>query len=96
MTTKTDMNAATELDRKYKPAVQGLVSPGEDAMIQEVLELKTRTDIELQNVRDAVVMFYGQRVTKADTPGQTVRIMKNLSCITGVIDGEKARRGLSV
>lgn len=59
MTTKTDFHAIQELREKYAPKVRGIVSGEEAKTIYEVLEIDKRNNIELQNIRDMVVMIYG-------------------------------------
>lgn len=58
MTTKTDFHAIQELREKYAPKVRGIVSGEEAKTICEVLEIDKRNNIELQNIRDMVVMIY--------------------------------------
>lgn len=58
MTTKTDFHAIQELREKYTPKVRGIVSGEEAKTICEVLEIDKRNNIELQNIRDMVVMIY--------------------------------------
>lgn len=61
MTTKTDFHAIQELREKYTPKMRGIVSSEEAKTICEVLEIDKRNNIELQNIRDMVVMIYGQQ-----------------------------------
>lgn len=65
MTTKTDFHAIQELREKYAPKVRGIVSGEEAKAIYEVLEIDKRNNIELQNIRDMVVMIYGQWFDKS-------------------------------
>lgn len=65
MTTKTDFHAIQELREKYAPKVRGIVSGEEAKTICEVLEIDKRNNIELQNIRDMVVMIYGQWFDKS-------------------------------
>lgn len=99
MTTKTDFHAIMELKEKYTPAQHGIVSTTETDLIREVLELLDRGDIELQNVRDMVVMLYAQwadsQRQKDDSPA-AMQLMDAMSAITCVIDQEKIKRGLDV
>lgn len=60
MVTKTDFHAIKELKEVYRPAQRGIVSGAEAEQIEAVLEIKSRNNIELQNVRDMVVMLYGR------------------------------------
>lgn len=63
MTTKTDHHAIMELKKAYIPAKRGVVNVAEEKLIREVLELSSRNDIELQNIRDNISQ---QRVTVCD------------------------------
>lgn len=65
MTTKTDFHAIQELREKYTPKVRGIVSGEEAKTICEVLEIDKRNNVELQNIRDMVVMIYGQWFDKS-------------------------------
>ena len=65
MTTKTDFHAIQELREKYTPKMRGIVSSEEAKTICEVLEIDKRNNIELQNIRDMVVMIYGQWFDKS-------------------------------
>lgn len=57
MTTKTDFHAIQELREKYTPKVRDIVSGEEAKTICEVLEIDKRNNVELQNIRDMVVMI---------------------------------------
>jgi len=87
MTTKTDFHAIQELREKYAPKVRGIVSGEEAKIIYEVLEIDKRNNIELQNIRDMVVM---QAVDKS------AEYLDAMSAIICVIDYEKFKRGLGV
>jgi len=87
MTTKTDFHAIQELREKYAPKVRGIVSGEEAKAIYEVLEIDKRNNIELQNIRDMVVM---QAVDKS------AEYLDAMSAIICVIDYEKFKRGLGV
>ena len=106
MTTKTDFHAIQELREKYAPKVRGIVSGEEAKTIYEVLEIDKR-NIELQNIRDMVVMIYGQWFDKSrnqyleDKKGvqavdKSAEYLDAMSAIICVIDYEKFKRGLGV
>ena len=99
MPTKTDYHLIMDLKSRYTPAQSGVLDSGEIALIREMLEISSRNEIELQNVRDMVVMLYGQwadaQRQKENVPA-TMELMDALSAITYVIDQEKIRRGLPV
>lgn len=108
MTTKTDFHAIQELREKYAPKVRGIVSGEEVKAIYEVLEIDKRNNIELQNIRDMVVMIYGQWFDKSrdqyleDKKNGVQAVDKSaeyrdaMSAIICVIDYEKFKRGIGV
>lgn len=108
MTTKTDFHAILELKEKYTPKVRGIVSGEEVKTIYEVLEIDKRNNIELQNIRDMVVMIYGRWATEAREEymqsdcnddqdfGKSMEYLDAMSAIVCVIDSEKFVRGLGV
>lgn len=108
MTTKTDFHAIQELREKYTPKVRGIVSGEEAKIIYEVLEIDKRNNIELQNIRDMVVMIYGQWFDKsrdqyledkkkgAQAVDKSAEYLDAMSAIICVIDYEKFKRGLGV
>lgn len=106
MTTKTDYHAIMELTDKYTPAQRGFVNAAEVETISAVLEIKERNNIELQNIRDMVVMLYGQwseamrMKYREEHDGsafdKSMEYMDAMSAITCVIDHEKVKRGMEV
>lgn len=100
MTTKTDYHAIMELKNSYTPAQHGIVSGAESDKIMAVLEIKSRNDIELQNVRDMVVMLYSrwsERMREKEVGDSCVmELMDAMSAICCVIDQEKFNRGIEV
>ena len=105
MTTKTDYHAIIELKDKYAPTQRGIVSADEVETISTVLEIKARNNIELQNIRDMVVMLYGQwseafHVKYRDNHDndafvKSMEYMDAMSAITCVIDQEKVKREMA-
>ena len=103
MTTKTDFHAIQELGEKYAPKVRGIVSGEEAKAIYEVLEIDKRNNIELQNIRDMVVMFDKSRdqyledkKKGAQAVDKSAEYLDAMSAIICVIDYEKFKRGLGV
>lgn len=99
MTTKTDFHAIQELGEKYTPKVRGIVSSEEAKTICEVLEIDKRNNIELQNIRDMVVMIYGQWFDKSRdqyAADKSAEYLDAMSAITCVIDQEKFKRGMGL
>lgn len=99
MTTKTDYHLISDLKSRYTPAQRGIVTAAEVEMIRETLEIGSRNNIELQNVRDMLVMMYGRWADsqqQKDNASATMELMDAMSAITHVIDMEKSKRGLPV
>ena len=98
MTTKPDMDMLDDLDKAYVPAQKGIISEDEMMLVRKRLELEARSDIELQNIRNTVVMFYAnmnQSDQKAD-PLALMASIDKMSAICAAIDMEKNKRGLPV
>ncbi len=99
MTTKTDFHAIRELHDAYTPAQRGIVNAEEAKTIRRILELESRTPIELCNIRDMVVMLYGDWGDTARDGGNMERfdmLRDAMSAITCVIDDVKLERGMEV
>ena len=99
MTTNTDFHAIKALKEKYTPAQRGIVTADETKLIREMLELGHRNNIELQNIRDTVVMLYSQwsgSQRQKDNIPAAMQMMDAMSAITHIIDIEKSKRGLPV
>lgn len=96
MTTDTDFHQLERLRQKYKPATRGILSENETRLIKTELELKTRNNIELQNIRDASVLLYGQLMQNETDAGTIMGLADAMSGITAVIDQEKFNRGMDV
>ena len=97
--TKTDVQALEDLRPKYKPADFGILSDPERDLIRTELELDARTGIEVQNIRNAAVMVYGQHIIRARQAmkdPEAIMLADCMSGITAVIDEELSRRGLPV
>lgn len=99
MTTKTDYHSIMELKKQYKPCNRGFVNQYEANQIETILEIKERSNIELQNVRDMAVMLYSRwadaEQEKANVQ-EALELMDAMSAICFVIDQEKFKRGMEV
>ena len=99
MTTKTDFHSIMELKEQYTPIQRGIVTSTEQNLIRQVLEVETRNDIEIQNIRDVAVMMYSRwantQQDKGDAPAM-MELMDAMSAICAVIDEEKVSRGLPI
>lgn len=99
MVKKTDYHAIMELKKVYVPATRGIISADEEQLIRETLEIGSRNNIELQNIRDMTVMMYSRWAgspKKADNIPAIIKVMDALSAVCHVIDQEKSKRGLPV
>lgn len=99
MTTKTDYHLISELKSKCTPAQRGVVTTAEVELVRETLQISSRSNIELQNVRDMVAMLYGRWADSEQHKGDVsaaIQLMDAMSAITHIIDQEKVERGLPV
>ena len=99
MTIKTDFHSIMELKKSFKPKERGWIDQEEAAQVKKILELDTRTDIELQNIRDMTVMLYGRWSSSSREDGKYEEMdtyMDAMSAICAVVDDIKMRRCLEV
>ena len=82
--------------KDWTPKKWGWVNEEEINTINEHFHIKERSAVELQNLRDFVVMYYRNKDNKELTPKEQFIQMDIISAITGVIDIEKDRRGMEV
>ena len=80
--------------KDWKPFQHCIISEKEANHIREVFCIKDRTNVELQNLRDFVVIYYGMESKKHHE--KSFDTMDKMSAITYVIDNEKFNRGLEV
>lgn len=88
MVTKTNFHMLRDLN--FKPKNFGVLSGDEVEILKEYFQIDERSNIELQNLRDFVVMYFSEK--KRDD-FETYDLM---SGIVGVIDAEKWKRGMEV
>ena len=83
---------------EYNSKDRGFCTSEEIDMIEQHFRIKDRSDVELQNLRDFVVLFYSSRLHSArdDDDDAYMKISDTMSAITGVIDLNKAKRGMAV
>lgn len=79
--------------KKWKPKHFGFLLADEVKYLKDVFEIADRTDNELQNLRDFVVMYYS---LKFYTDKNKLSNNDVMSAICGVIDGEKMERGMEI
>ena len=90
MVTKTNYHMLRELD--FKPEAHGILTGDEVRLLREHFQISERSDIELQNLRDFVVLYYsGKMKDEFDMDMEDL-----MSGIVGVIDSEKWNRGMEV
>ena len=74
--------------KDWEPKHFGFLLANEVSYLKDVFEIADRTDNELQNLRDFVVMYYALNNSKTNN--------YIMSAICGVIDGEKFERGIEI
>lgn len=90
MVTKTNYHMLREFDKEFKPKRFGILSGEEVKKVMDFFQIKERTNIDLQNLRDMVVMYYA---LKKDKTMDQSDVMSGIVC---VIDNEKWNRGMEV
>lgn len=98
MTTKPDYNAIMEL-KGYTPANRGFISTKEVEFITEVLELNSRTEIELRNIRNAAVVWMGMKADREMEDGNSrdgLAWMDKMSAVCRVVDEKLWNMGAEV
>lgn len=83
---KTNMEMIMELDEVYTPETKRVVNIKEIHLINEKLCLDNMDELQLQNLRDMVVMWYSSKIDSFDDFNLKLDIMDKLSAITNVID----------
>lgn len=77
---------------EWHPQQYGICTAQEAKLIEDHFRIKERSAIELQNLRDFVVMYYATRIGQSNSDEER----DALSAITYIIDDEKMRRGMEV
>ena len=90
---KTNFHMLREF--KYSPKNWGFCTSDEIDMIESHFKIKERSDVELQNLRDFVVMYYAHKKEGARDE-DFMALSDEMSAITGVIDMNKSSRGMEV
>lgn len=83
----------------HNPENWGLLNEDEIKKIEQHFQIKERNDIELQNLRDFVAMYYQEEeheLLMDNKHTEYLRKVDTLSAITGVIDQEKIKRGIEI
>lgn len=86
----------------------GFINKNETEIVKKNFKIEERTDIELQNLRDFVVMYYTMKEKEDIAFNDSLKekdrkldntlfeLMDKMSAIVAVIDEEKFNRGLEV
>ena len=83
--------------KDWTPKRWGWVDGEEMDTINEHFKLKERSNVELQNLRDFVVLYYSVKMEHDKLTEKEKFIQSDiLSALTGVIDCEKVNRGMEV
>ena len=75
--------------KNFKPQSFGFLTSEEMDKIKNHFAIKERSNVELQNLRDFVVMYYSETAKSLEDSDV-------MSGIVGVIDLEKVNRGMEV
>lgn len=97
MVTKSDFRSVMELHKQFTPATLRFITEDEKKVIQSTLELDGRTNIELENIRNAVVMLYQQWAESArnrNDMDKALQEMDAMDAICTVVDQLKLERGM--
>lgn len=86
----------------------GFINKNETEIVKKNFKIEERTDIELQNLRDFVVMYYTMKEKEDIAFNDSLKekdknldntlfeLMNKMSAIVAIIDEEKFKRGLEV
>ena len=88
MTTKTDYRVICELMINFKPQIRSIINADEIKYLTAEMELDTRSEIELQNIRNTAVMLYSQKADNEESPEKKLFWMDCMSAVTHVIDSK--------
>ena len=75
---------------KFEPRQFGILSGEEVKKIRDYFQIEERSNVDLQNLRDFVVLFYDLKKEKS------MGAYDVMSGIVGMIDEEKWKRGMEV
>lgn len=89
MTQNTDFADVSKVIQEFHPQTPHIISKNEIDFVSELLELNTRNVIELQNVRNVVVMLYSQKVDAVNADGnakEAMRLLDAMSAVCAAVD----------
>lgn len=81
---RTNMQMIMGFSNWY-PETRGFITGEEVAKIKEAFEIDSRSYLDLRNLRDMVVMYYGHKFREDDIKKQ-IKESDKMSAICGVID----------
>lgn len=90
---KTNFAMIRDLEKEYTPKERGICTEEELKLIEETLCIHKMNVLQLRNLRDFVVLFYGRECE--DTEKTLVNFDK-MSAITYIIDNELFDKGEEV
>ena len=104
---KRKMDNSTEMESnyhmlktfKYNPKNFGFCTGEEVEQIEKHFRIKDRSNVDLQNLRDFVVMYYATKTESARENNKDeyyFALTDTMSAITGVIDQNKYERGMEI
>lgn len=94
MIEKTNFQMLRELNNNFVPKEEGFIDENEVAEIEKTLKIKERDILNLRNLRDFTVMFYGKR--EGQDVSEVVMNTDRMSAIVAVIDDRLWRLGAEV
>lgn len=95
---RTNFEMIRELN-DFTPAHRGILNGDEVQHITKTLHLEEIDELELRNMRDFAVMFYGRKMDRFESKDATkeiIKLMDIMSAVTGVIDSQLWKIGAEV
>ncbi len=92
---KTNFQMLRELN-DWSAKKFGFLNEDEVNHLRNTLNIESRSNVELQNLRDFVVVFYSLQQSRLEDTDDVLVIADKMSAICGVIDEEKFNRGMDV
>lgn len=75
---------------------RGFLTGEQQERVSDLLELKARDEIDLQDLRDFAVSYFAAKLDRNRPIEEYAVISDCMSAVTGVIDFEKVSRGMAV
>ena len=90
---KTNFEMIRDLEKEYTPEERGICTEQEVKLIKETLCIREMSVLQLRNLRDFVVLFYGR---ECEDSKKTFVNFDKMSAITYIIDNELFNKGAEV